>query len=81
MCYNCRHEGHFNRECSELKKVHFDFKSSIVYLTSHAMVAYSLPLWTVDLSTTKHITRDRAGYVEYCRILVGCRDVEVGEQS
>lgn len=55
VCYNCRKE--FTREYTEPKKVHSNFMSS-AYVTSHAMVAYFLPMGTVDSEATEHIARD-----------------------
>ena len=35
-------------------------------------------MWTVDSAAIKHVARNRVGFVEYCRIPVGCRDIKVG---
>ena len=35
-------------------------------------------MWTVDSAATEHVARDRVGFVEYCRIPIGSRDIKVG---
>ena len=35
-------------------------------------------MWTVDSAATKHVARDRVGFVKYCWTLVGSRDIKVG---
>ena len=35
-------------------------------------------MWTIDSTATKHVARDRVGFVEYRRIPVGSRDIKVG---
>ena len=32
----------------------------------------------VDSAVIEHVARDRMGFVEYCQILVGTRDIKVG---
>ena len=45
---------------------------------SHVFVANFAPMWTVNSAATEHVARDRVGFVEYRRILVGCSDSKVG---
>ena len=35
-------------------------------------------MWTVDLATTGYVVRDRVGFVEYRQILVGSRNIKIG---
>ena len=35
-------------------------------------------MWTVDSAATEHVMRDRVGFMEYRQILVGSRDIKVG---
>ncbi|XP_042983166.1 uncharacterized protein LOC122312588 [Carya illinoinensis] len=76
-CFNCEKIGHFVRDCTELKKVHFDF-SSIVFVTSHVMFAHSYPLWTVDSEAIEYIAQDRVGFVEYPPDSSWIHDIKVG---
>ena len=41
----------------------------------------SLLGWIVDTGATKHIARDRAGYVDYRRIPVGSHSVIMGNRA
>ena len=38
-------------------------------------------MWTIDSTATKHVARDRVGFVEYRRIPVGSRDIKVGNKA
>ena len=38
-------------------------------------------MWTIDSTATKHVARDRVGFVEYHRIPVGSRDIKVGNKA
>lgn len=69
--YNCGKVRHFARECTEAKKVSTKHNSLITYVCSHIFVAHSIPEWIVDTGATKHVTRDRVGFIYYRRISVG----------
>ena len=45
------------------------------------MLTKSIPLWTVDLVATDHITRDEGAYVEFWRISSNTRWIYVGNNS
>jgi hypothetical protein len=55
--------------------------SRSIYVTSHVMVADSSSEWTVDSATTKHVARERTGYVEYRRLPVGSQKLYMGNRS
>ena len=35
-------------------------------------------MWTVESTATEYVARDRMGFVEYCQIPIGSRDIKVG---
>ena len=61
-------KGHFARECIEAKKVSILNNSAITYVCTHVFVAYTIPGWIVDSGATKHIARDKVGYMNYKKI-------------
>ncbi|KAK2985549.1 hypothetical protein RJ640_014149 [Escallonia rubra] len=79
-CFNCQQKGNFARDCTEPKKVLSEFFSQL-YVSSHVMVAHSQPVWFVDTGATKHVARDREGFVDYHRIPVGSKHIFMGNNS
>ncbi|KAL0413520.1 UNVERIFIED_CONTAM: Retrovirus-related Pol polyprotein from transposon TNT 1-94 [Sesamum radiatum] len=60
--------GHFARECTELIKVRPNPNSPNSFVCSNVFLANSLIGWIVDTGATKHVTRDRAGFVDYHQV-------------
>ncbi|KAK1569225.1 hypothetical protein Q3G72_034035 [Acer saccharum] len=75
-------KGHFDRECTEPKKVQPNsITDNYVLVSSSVLLTESRPLWTVDSGAIDHVARDRATFVEYRRISQGTRWIYVGNSS
>jgi transposase InsO family protein len=88
-CYNCNKLGHFTRDCTEPKKVSLPLDLSSIYVCypssifvcSHVFVAKSISDWIIDTGATRHVARDRAGFVDYRKIPAGTHVVYMGNGS
>lgn len=78
-CYNCDKKGHCARDCTELKKVTFSTKSPHINVCAHVLVPNTSSGWIVDTRATKHVTRDRVGFVDYHQIPKGTSGVFMGD--
>jgi len=74
-------KGHFARGYPEPLKVPFSSHAPKLYVHSHALVSNSLPNWIVDMGATKHIVRDKDGFVDFHRYPVGSQTVVLGNGS
>uniref|UniRef100_A0A2N9GLJ0 Integrase catalytic domain-containing protein n=1 Tax=Fagus sylvatica TaxID=28930 RepID=A0A2N9GLJ0_FAGSY len=88
-CYNCNKLGHFTRDYTEPKKVSLSLDLSSIYVCyptsifvcSHVFVAKSISDWIIDTGATRHVARDRAGFVDYRKIPAGTHVVYMGNGS
>jgi len=72
-CFNRDKKGCFTRDCIEPKNVIPNLSSCFIFITSHVMVAHPSSDWIVDSGATKHVARDRIGFVEYRQIPSGSK--------
>jgi hypothetical protein len=81
--------GHFARDCTELKRVSLSLDLSSIYVCypssifvySHVFVAKSISDWIIDTRATRHVARDRAGFVDYRKIPARTHVVYMGNGS
>ena len=59
------------RDCLEPQNVLFSTLSPELYVSSHALVANTIPTWIVDTGASKHIVRDKASFVDFHYYPVG----------
>jgi hypothetical protein len=78
-CYNYNKLGHFARDFTEPKNLSLSLDLSSIYVyypssifvCSHVFVAKSISDWITDTRATRHVARDRAGFVDYRKIPAG----------
>jgi hypothetical protein len=88
-CYNCNKLGHFACDCTEPKKVSLSLDLSSIYVCypssifvcSHVFVAKSISDWIIDTEATRHVARDRVGFVDYRKIPAKTHVVYMGNGS
>ena len=80
-CYNCGKKGHYAWDYPEPQRIPFSTYSVDLYVCFHALVANSFPNWIVDMGASKHIVRDRAGFVNFHWYPVGLQTVMLGNRS
>jgi hypothetical protein len=85
-CYNCNKLGHFACDFTEPKNISLSLDLSNIYVCypssifvcSHVFVAKSISDWIIDTGVTRHVARDRAGFIDYRKISVGTHVVYMG---
>uniref|UniRef100_A0A2N9HTH1 Integrase catalytic domain-containing protein n=1 Tax=Fagus sylvatica TaxID=28930 RepID=A0A2N9HTH1_FAGSY len=88
-CYNCNKLEYFARDCIEPKNVSLSLDLSSIYVCypssifvcSHVFVAKSIFDWIIDTRATRHVARDRVGFVDYRKIPAGTHVVYMGNGS
>ena len=70
-CFNYRKAGHFALDYIESKVLYDETRYSNAYVSSFLMLAETVPYWTIDLTATNHIARDRNTIMVFRRISRG----------
>ena len=70
--------GYFARDCIEPKKVTSPLSSLYSFVSSHVLIAHSVHDWIADTGVTRHVSRDRDGFVDYHRVLASTNRVFMG---
>jgi len=80
-CYNCRKKGHYARDYPKPSQVPSSFpidQLCELLVCFHAFVANSFPNWIVDSGASKHVVRDRVGFVNFHPCPMGLQTVTLG---